>query len=422
MKSSLKTMPTDGGDASGRILRTILIVDDSRAQRKILGAKLLRAGYSVVEAATADEALVLCQSLLPDLVISDWMMPGMSGLDFCKALREIGSAHYIYFILLTSKHESAEIARGLDVGADDFLTKPVNGDELRARIVAGTRILRMERELKEKNLLLSSALKELQRLYDSVDRDLKEARKLQQSLVRERYRDFGNADISLLLRPSGHVGGDLVGFFPINPQRVGVYSIDVSGHGITSALMTARLAGYLSGSSPDQNLALVQADTGGFDALAPEILAERLNRVILNDMQVESYVTLAYADLNLETGDVSLVQAGHPYPAIQRSGGMIEYLGRGGLPVGLFDFATYERVEARLAPGDRLFLMSDGVTEAENTGGLPLGEDGLADIMKRCADLRGPAYVEALLWHLSGYATDEFVDDVSAALVEFRGP
>jgi len=75
-----------------------------------------------------------------------------------------------------------------------------------------------------------------------------------------------------------------------------------------------------------------------------------------------------------------------------------------------------------LAPGDRLFLMSDGVTEAENTGGLPLGEDGLADIMKRCADLRGPAYVEALLWHLSGYATDEFVDDVSAALVEFRGP
>lgn len=410
------------GDEPAQVLRRILVVDDSRVQRKILSSQLLRAGYSVVEAASADEALILCQSLLPDLVISDWMMPGMSGLDFCKALRGIGSAHYIYFILLTSKTESAEIARGLEVGADDFLTKPVNGDELCARIVAGERILRMERELTEKNLLLSSTLKELQYLYDSVDRDLKEARKLQQSLVRERHRNFGNADVSLLLRPSGHVGGDLVGFFPINAQRVGVYSIDVSGHGITSALMTARLAGYLSGGSPDQNMALIQAESDGFDALAPEILAEQLNRVVLKEMQTENYFTLAYADFNLATGHVSLVQAGHPHPAIQRNNGMIEFLGGGGMPVGLIDFATYERVEAQLAPGDRLFLMSDGITEAENRDGLQLGEEGLAEIMKRCTHLHGPAYLEALLWHLGGYAADEFVDDVSGAVVEFRGP
>ena len=149
------------------------------------------------------------------------------------------------------------MARGLDIGADDFLTKPVNGDELRARIAAGERILRMQRELTEKNRLLSVTLDELQGVYDSVNRDLLEARKLQQSLVRERHRNFGNAEVSLLLRPSGHVGGDLVGFFPINSRRVGFFSIDVSGHGITSALMTARLAGYLSGNSPDQNIALM---------------------------------------------------------------------------------------------------------------------------------------------------------------------
>ena len=399
----------------------VMVVDDSRVQRRILGSQLSRAGYRVIEAATADEALELCKRTPPDLVISDWMMPGMSGLEFCKALRDVQSENYIYFILLTSKTETAEIARGLDGGADDFLTKPVNGDELRARIAAGERILRMERELTDKNRLLSSTLSELQGLYDSVDRDLMEARKLQQSLVRERHRHFGNAEVSLLLKPSGHVGGDLVGFFPINASRIGVFSIDVSGHGITSALMTARLAGYLSGNSPEQNLALILKESGVFDGRAPEELAELLNRVVLKEMQTESYFTLAYADINLETGNVSLVQAGHPHPAIQRANGTIEYLGTGGMPIGLIEFASYDRIDAQLAPGDRLFLMSDGITEAENNDGVQLGEDGLSTLMVKCADLHGAAYLEAFVWMLSDYSTDEFVDDVSGAFFEYHG-
>ena len=114
----------------------------------------------------------------------------------------------------------------------------------------------MERELIDKNRLIASTLEELQKLYDSLDSDLIEARKLQQSLVSDRYRDLGVADVSLLLRSSGHVGGDLVGMFPVGESRIGLYGIDVSGHGISSALMTARLAGYLSASAPDQNIAL----------------------------------------------------------------------------------------------------------------------------------------------------------------------
>ncbi|MCB2137068.1 MAG: SpoIIE family protein phosphatase [Rhodobacteraceae bacterium] len=401
--------------------RRVMVVDDSRVQRKILSTQLSRAGFLVTEAGTGAEALEICRRHPHELVISDWMMPGLSGLEFCRALREIDSDRYVYFILLTSKSESAEIARGLDGGADDFLTKPVNGDELRARIDAGERILRMERELLEKNRLLSSTLSELQRLYDSVDRDLQEARKLQQSLVRERNRNFGGAEVSLLLRPSGHVGGDLVGYFPINATRIGVFSIDVSGHGITSALMTARIAGYLSGDSPEQNLALVQTHSGSYDARAPEELAKMLNQMILREMQTETYLTLAYAELDLATGDVALVQAGHPHPAVQRANGAVEFLGAGGMPIGLIEAATYERVETRLAPGDRLLLMSDGVTEAENASGAQLGEDGLAILMDRCGGSAGPDYLETLIWHLSEFSAGEFLDDVSAALVEFQG-
>ena len=253
---------TDDLTSCNAPVRHILVVDDSRAQRRILSMTLARGGYLVTEADSGISALALCQEMRFDIVLSDWMMPEMNGLDFCREYKALPRDDYGYFILLTSKSEKAEIADGLDCGADDFLTKPVNPDELRARLRAGECILGMQAELMEKNRLVGSTLDELQKLYDSLDRDLIEARKLQQTLVRERFRDFGGGEVSVLLRPSGHVGGDLVGFFEINPQRIGVYSVDVSGHGVASAMMTARLSGLLSGSTPDQNVALTVGPSG----------------------------------------------------------------------------------------------------------------------------------------------------------------
>jgi sigma-B regulation protein RsbU (phosphoserine phosphatase) len=364
------------------------------------------------------EALPLCVAEAPDIVISDWVMPGLSGLDFCQALRAQKHENYIYFILLTSKTESAEIAHGLDGGADDFLTKPVTGDELRARISAGERIIRMEREVTEKNRLLTDTLTELRAINEAVNRDLMEARKLQQSLVRDRFRDFGRAQVSLMLRPSGHIGGDLVGFFAIDTARFGVYSLDVSGHGITSALMTARLAGYLSGGSPEQNIALVPGIDGGFDGRDPAEIADRLNRILLGEMGTESYFTLAYAEVDMTSGRVRMVQAGHPHPAVQRADGRVEYLGHGGLPIGLFDDAAYQSFETRLQSGDRLFLMSDGVTELEDARGEQLSEGGLAALLESMHPLKGPDFLDALLDRLDALGDSEFADDVSGALIE----
>lgn len=398
--------------------RQVMVVDDSRVQRKILSTQLARAGYLVTEAATVEEALVLCATRAPDIVISDWVMPGLSGLDFCRALRAQKHETYTYFILLTSKTESAEVALGLDGGADDFLTKPVTGDELRARIAAGDRIIRMQRELTDKNRLLTDTLTELRLINDSVNRDLMEARKLQQGLVRERFRQFGPVAVSLMLRPSGHIGGDLVGFFPIGADRIGVYSLDVSGHGITSALMTARLAGYLSGGSPDQNIALLPGPEGGYVGRDPVEIAAHLNRIVLTEMGSESYFTLAYAEVDTVTGQVRLVQAGHPHPVVQRADGRVEQLGSGGLPVGLFPDAGYEGFETVLAPGDRLLLISDGVTEVEDGAGHQLAETGLAALLGDLANRRGPDFLEALIGRLALRNAAEFADDVSGALIE----
>ncbi|KNX40498.1 Transcriptional regulatory protein WalR [Roseovarius tolerans] len=408
-------------DAGDDVIRRVLVVDDSRAQRRILTASLTRWGFDVREAESGDDALGICADYAPDLVLSDWMMPGMTGLEFCRAFRDMPRETYGYFILLTSKSDKDEVALGLDGGADDFLTKPVNAAELRARIAAGARILQMERELTDKNRLITSTLDELQSLYDSLDSDLIEAKKLQQSLVSERYRDFGTAEVSLLLQSAGHVGGDLVGMFPISDSRIGLYGIDVSGHGISSALMTARLAGYLSSSVPEQNLALQKTRVGGFAPRPPAEAIAMLNRVIMSEMETEHYFTIALADVDLQSGQVIIAQAGHPYPALQRATGAVEFIGQGGLPVGLIDAAEFQQFEVTMAPGDRLLIHSDGVTECAARDGALLDEDGLSRILRDLRQTRGRAFLESLIWRLSDFAGDaDFQDDISAVLLEFR--
>ena len=415
--------PSCPASARPAVLRHVLVVDDSRAQRRMLGDLLTQWGYEVRLAGSGAEALALCEAGPVDLVLSDWVMPGMSGIEFCRAFRALPRSDYGYFILLTSRTDKGAVAQGLEGGADDFLAKPVNMEELRARITAGERILRMERELKAKNRLVTETLDKLQAVYDSLDRDLAQARRLQQSLVRERQRSFGNAQVSLILRPAGHVGGDLVGFFPIGTRQVGLFAIDVAGHGVTSALMTARLAGLFSGSLPDQNIALMPDHGETPRGRPPAEVAQAMNRLMLREMATDHYCTLAYAEVDLGSGRVRLVQAGHPHPMIQRACGAIDFLGEGGLPVGLLPDARHETVEAALRPGDRLLLMSDGITECRNPEGAELGEAGLVPMMLRLMGLRGAAFLEALVWQLTDYAGGaDFADDVSALVFEYDGP
>lgn len=121
--------------------------------------------------------------------------------------------------------------------------------------------------------MIARTLDELQALYDSLDRDLIEARKLQQTLIRDRNRDYGWARVALMLRNSGRVRGDLVGSFQVDANRAVAYSIDVSGRGVASAMMTARLAGFLTGSSPEQNLAFGKMADGSQALLPPDQVA-----------------------------------------------------------------------------------------------------------------------------------------------------
>ena len=226
----------------------------------------------------------------------------------------------------------------------------------------------------------------------------------------------------MLIRPSGHVGGDLIGCLRLDAERIAVYSIDVSGHGVASAMMTARLAGYFSGSVEERLIAWGRGADGKFRLRRPAEVVSAFNRLMLNDIRAEQYFTMVYAEVCLSRGEVTFVQAGHPHPLLLRRNGEIKPVGAGGLPVGLIEEAQYEEHSVHLRPGDRIVLVSDGMTECPGEKGAELGESGLERLVARLAPLNGPDFLEGLVAGLSRHAGGAgFPDDVSGLLLEYRG-
>jgi sigma-B regulation protein RsbU (phosphoserine phosphatase) len=235
--------------------------------------------------------------------------------------------------------------------------------------------------------------------------------------------EIAGSRVSLLLAPCGHVGGDLVGMFSAGDSRIGAYCLDVSGHGITSAMVTARVAGYLSSEFLEQNLAL-ERRYGKYYALRdPQIVAERLNRRLTTDHGVSEYLTMVYAGVDMASGRVNLVQAGHPPPLWIHRDGTMEFIGDGGLPIGLLPEAQYHTHTIQLTPGDRLLFYSDGFTECTLRSGQMLDYAGLKQLVRATPpELEGPQFLDHLHTALRGLAaaTDDMEDDISATLFEFQ--
>jgi two-component system cell cycle response regulator len=127
----------------------ILVADDDAVSRRLLEVTLKKWGYDVVVAEDGDKAWeVLQREDAPQLAILDWVMPGMDGPEICREVRTFGDQRYIYLLLLTAKSEKEDLVKGMEAGADDFLSKPFDAQELRARLRAGIRILELQETLR----------------------------------------------------------------------------------------------------------------------------------------------------------------------------------------------------------------------------------------------------------------------------------
>lgn len=410
-------METDPNNQANN-LRKVLVVDDSKSQRITLSALLRKSGYEVLTAKDGFQAPEIIKQGPPPFIISDWVMPCMSGPELCRQIRQSYPNGNIYLILLTSKTDKADVSTGLHAGADDFLSKPLHKEELDARMVAGLRILKLQQNLLSRNDQLDRTHKQLSNIHEKLEDDLKAAAKLQQVYIPPEYHKFEQWEIATIYKPCTYIGGDLVGYFPISDNEIGIYSIDVAGHGVSTALKTVTLAQSLKPYEKQENLAFKPMPDGAMRTRKPHELMAELNRRHQDDSETDQYFTMVYAIINRSTGKVRMCQAGHPNPLVLKQDGSSIYVGDGGAPVGLFSFAEYETIEFELQQNDRLFLFSDGVTECERPDGSLWDEEGLTQMFSDRQDINLQQFPTQLIDKLSSvHGASEFTDDVSGVLI-----
>ena len=399
----------------------VLVVDDALDIQLYLGELLNKWGFDVVFARDGREASELLEAETIKLIISDWVMPHMSGVELCQSIRSAPLPHYVYVILLTSRNADNDLLEGMAAGADDFLTKPFNADELHARIKAAQRVLHLEQVLAERNHALTHANRQLQQSHDTISRDLEAAAVMQRSMLPESDYTLG-LNLQSLFCPAAVVAGDIFSYMKLDDCHLAFYHIDVAGHGVRSAMLSFTLGKVLS-STAEEGSPVKQAGTGQHGAeciTSPAAVVAELNRRFQDNNDATPYFTMIYGVINTSTGHVRMCQAGHPNPFRISRDGNIEHLGNGGFPVGLLPDAHYEDIEFTLHPGDRLFCYSDGISECMNADEQPFSSERLVEHMLQSCRRPLPETLAGLSTRLQDWRRGEPLDDdVSLIAIEY---
>lgn len=335
----------------------LLIVEDDRINTAVLQQQLSEGGYrSVTFAENGRRGLELTQSIRPDLVILDMVMPEMDGFEYCRALKRSPELSKIPVIVQTSLEHSEDKIRAFAMGASDYITKPLNSLELLARIkVHLTNKLLFEETLAQQQQMHSELLaaQMMQKnLMPSIE---------QTQMAEEHY----GLQIAKHFETSSMMGGDSWGMHPLSDTRLGIYMIDFSGHGISSALNMFRMHTLM------QELFVHGNEAGSFLAV--------LNHHIYPLLQRQEFATMFYGILDTEANSLEYAAAATP-PAlvVRENGGHNEWLDTAGLPLGVTPDARYPSIYTPFAPGDILLMFSDCLIETANNKGEMINTQDIA--------------------------------------------
>ncbi len=360
----------------------ILLVDDDPIVRAIHSRLLQQQGHEVVEATDGEMAWQIVKGSEISFVVSDWMMPNLSGIDLCRRIRSATFERYVYVILCTSRAEKSDLIEGMDAGADDFIAKPIGPEELRVKVRAGERITSLEHGLIQKNQELEGINSRLRSAHKLIEDDLKAASWMQQNLLPPHDLQAHGIRCEWRLEPSSYVAGDTFNLFAMDDDQVCVYLLDVSGHGVPAAMLSVTLSSLLTADASHGNpLRRYDRNREAFDPLPPGDAIRELNRRFQSND--DRYFTMIYGLFDNRTSILSFAQAGHPCPILMRkAGGPPLVLGGGGMPIGVFPEIHIDCFEAAVGQGDRLLLYSDGITECMNSRSEEFGEKRLLAYLK----------------------------------------
>ncbi len=372
-------------------LARVLIVDDDPVNLRVLRNHLSLDHYSVREASSGRAALELIGVEPFDLVLLDVMMPGLSGYEVCRIVRQTFSTSQLPVIMLTAKNRIPDLVAGLESGANDYLVKPFDSRELLAR----TRTM-----IEFRRAAISQAT------LASLQSELEVARRVQESLIPTAGPSIAGLDIALRYRAMEQVGGDYCDFLVPSAGTLGVFVGDVTGHGMPAALIVSLLktAFYFQEEVADQ----------------PAVVMSSINRVLRTTIH-RDFVTAAYAFIEPQRRRLVVANAGHPPLYVWRRGEReLLKLRPMGRILGPFEDGGFQQTEVELRTGDRILLYTDGIPEAQSPRREVFGEGRFEAEIQELSSLSAADFADELIRRIEDWSGggSGIEDDIALVVID----
>jgi phosphoserine phosphatase RsbU/P len=347
----------------------ILVVDDNETNRDLLSRRLLRQGHTVEEAVDGRDALGKLAGGSFDLVLSDILMPEMDGYELLQRLKGDDRFRHLPVIMISALDDMESVIRGIEMGADDHLSKPFNPHILRARVTA---------------CLAKKRLHDRQQIYArSLEREMDIAREIQAGFLPDRLPAQEGWDFASRFEPARGVSGDFYDAFPLHGgRRIAIVVADVCGKGVGAALFMALFRSLVR--------ALAERIlTAGESPASQEVprLVEAVNDYIARTHgQANMFATMFIAILDPRSGEVVYVNGGHEAAVLTGPGGVVARLAPTGPAVGMLPEMRFGAGHASIEHGQTLVLFTDGVTDCKDGEGRFFSEERLVALLADPAD------------------------------------
>ena len=368
----------------------IVVIDDNANDLQVTRRFLERRGYDAVPALSGEEGLRLARQVLPDAFVVDYRMPGMDGFEVTRQVKADPELQIIPVLMLTGADAPQTIVDGLSAGADDYVTKGSDTEVLVARLRALLRVKAYQDQLR--------------RMNHQMTRDLQIARRVQEALVPQRTFRSTNIEIRSAYIPSEVLSGDFYDYF-LQDGLMYLFVADVSGHGLPAAILVSLLKSYIhTEATPDGSLA--------------EFMT-RLNDFLFSVSLPTQFATAALFRMN-EQRQIAYSNAAHPpFLLYERSRKRTTVFEQPSNLLGAMPNMEFEEHTLTVAPGDTLFVYTDGITDRRNAKGEFYSIDRVAKMLERDTDL-GTTY-DAIFADVNDFsASEEFRDDIAFVVTRFH--
>lgn len=376
--------------ADGKTANRILLVEDEFNIAKLFHYNLTKAGYEVTIGTNGNEGYELAEKLLPDLIISDVMMPEVDGFEFRKKLLTNEELKKIPFVFLTAKGEEDDILQGYDLEIEDYIIKTSSPKVVIAKVSAILKTIEKER---------SKVVDEVQKAADSMG----------VKVVPDEFPKFEGFDISHWHLPHKNVpGGDFIDYIKIDDDNMVIVLGDTMGKRWGAWYFAVAYAGYVRSAT---RFVLESAKE-----YKPSDVLNKVNESVFKDERIsEVFITLSIIIIDRKNKVLKYSGAGD-LPLFYKSKTNIQNFVSNGLLLGFSHTGEYEDHELKLESGDELFLVTDGITEARNAAGEMYKEEGLIDFLGKVNHEEDT--LAQIKKELTAYTGGEFDDDVSVIKIK----